>query len=149
MLALEASTAGPQCRYFPLGPRGLSCWNILSGQDHSWCHPGCVEDLCGLGLLIGNVLSLVDSSEALGVSEAPVWLTSTSVPLSGLLMPSALCKSPEYLKSALTPPSTATQVFLLYAEPLIPPHLRVLRSASAPAPQPPEHTLLAASELEP
>ena len=58
-------------------------------------------------------------------------------------------KSPEYLKSALTPPSTATQVFLLYAEPLIPPHLRVLRIASAPAPQPPEHALLAASELEP
>ena len=32
-LALEASTTGPQCTYFPLGPRGLSCWNILSGQD--------------------------------------------------------------------------------------------------------------------
>ena len=51
-----------------------------------------MEDLCGLGLLIGNVRSLVDSSEALDVSEAPVWLTSTGVRLSGLLMPSA-CES--------------------------------------------------------
>ena len=111
---------------------------------HSWCHPGCVEDLCGLGLLAGNVQSSLDSP---GVSEAPGWLTSTTVRLSGLNA-CCVCKSPEYLKSTLTPPS-AMQVFLMYAQPLIPPHLRVLGSSSAPAPQPPVRALLAASELAP